>query len=122
MSIYQEQVSGSEEIAVQIRTGTTTTIVDGTSAALTGSQAWRVNWLQVNEVTGGTASLTVELYDGTLAYVQGAGGFSWKAKAVTAYQSITFDQGILVPSGWILRVVTSATGFDVVGTKVRRVG
>lgn len=122
MSLYQEQVSGSEEIAVQIRSATTTTIVDGTSAATTGQQAWRVNWLQVNEVTGGTAALTVELYDGTLAYALGAGGFTWKAKPVTALQSITFDQGILVPSGWILRVTSGATGFDVVGTKVRRVG
>lgn len=116
MTLFQQQISGVEEIAVKITGNTATTIVNGTD------QAWVVPWFQVNENAGGTQTLTVDLYDGTTSYCLGAASLVWKAKAVTAYLSLTFTD-IEVPSGWLLRVTSNnASGqFDVVGTKARRV-
>ena len=88
-------------------------------------QSWLVPWLMVSENAGQTPNLTVDLYnvDGTTAYVLGSGGAAWVAKAVTAKQSILF-QDLLVPKGWALRVTSNnASGyFDVVGLKVRKIG
>lgn len=118
MTLFQQQISGVEEIATKVTANTATTIVDGTD------QAWLVPWLQVNENAGSTPNLTVDLYDvaNTTAYYLGSGGSTWVALAVTAKKSVEFTD-IEVPSGWKLRVTSSdaAGKFDVVGTKARRV-
>lgn len=118
MTVFQNLVGGLEEIAFKIASSTVTTIVDGTE------EAWYVPWLQVNENAGGTPALTLDLYDGTTAYYLGSASFTWNAKAMTAAQSLTFSEGIVVPKGWLLRVKSSdaAGKFDVVGAKTRRVG
>lgn len=118
MTVFQAQIGGLEEITVKVSNSTVTTIVDGTD------EAWYVPWLQINENAGATPSLTLELYDGTTSYYLGSGGFTWKAKALTAAQSVTFSEGIVVPIGWKLRATSSdaAGKFEAVGVKVRRVG
>lgn len=116
MSFYQLQVGGTEEIAVRLAGSSATTIVDGTDAA------WYVPWVQANENNGSTPSLTIDLYDGTTPYYQGAGGSVWRAKAMTAGQSVTFNEGIFVPKGWKLRATSSdaAGRVDLVGVKTKR--
>ena len=118
MTVFQTQVSGLEEVAVKLINATVTDIVDGTV------EAWYVPWLQANENAGGTPALTLELYDGTSSYYLGSANFTWNAKAMTAAQSLTFAEGIVVPLGWKLRAKSSdALGkIDLVGAKVRRVG
>lgn len=119
MTVFQNQVGGLEDIAVKVTTNASPVdIVDGTE------EAWYVPWVQVNENAGGTPSLTLDLYDGTTAYYLGAGGVVYKAKALTAGQSVTFAEGIVVPKGWKLRATSNnaAGQMEAVGTKVRRVG
>ena len=116
MSIFQLQIGGVEEVAVRLSGSSATTIVDGTDSA------WYVPWMQANENNGSTPSLTLDLYDGTTAYYQGSGGAVWRAKAMTAGQSVTFNEGIFVPKGWKLRA-TSSDGsgrIDFVGVKTKR--
>lgn len=118
MTVFQAQIGGLQEVTVKVTGSTATTIVDGTD------EAWYVPWLQINENAGGTPSLTLDLYDGTTAYYLGAGGVVYKAKALTAGQSVTFSEGIVVPAGWLLRATSSdaAGKFEAVGVKVRRLG
>lgn len=115
MSSFQVSIAGTEEIAAKITASTVTTVVDGTS------NGWIIPWMSVGENNGSTPNLTVELYDGTTSYYLQADGFTWVAKAVTAKQSLGFDD-LVVPLGWKIRVTSSdASGrFDVVGIKVRR--
>jgi hypothetical protein len=119
LTVFQNQVGGLEEIAVKVTSNAAAfDIVDGTE------EAWYVPWLQINENAGGAPSLTLDLYDGTTAYYLGAGGVVYKTKALTAGQSVTFSEGIVVPKGWKLRATSNnAVGqMEAVGTKVRRVG
>lgn len=118
MTVFQNPINGAEEIAAKITGNTAVVVVDGSD------QAWYVPWVQVNENAGGTQNLTVDLYDGTTSYCLGTAGATWKAKAVTAYLSLTWSEGIVVPAGWQLRVTSSdaAGKFDVVGIKTRRTG
>lgn len=90
--------------------------IHGTSATIitfgqsgTGQGQFNVVWLRCNEYAGGVANLTVEIYDvaNTTSYYLGSGGFTWKAKALTALQSVLFDDGIPVPNGHQLRVTAS---------------
>jgi hypothetical protein len=107
-------------IAAKIASGTVTTIVDTTDATKGGQVA--IPWFQVNENAGSTPSLTVELFDGTTSYYLGTGGVEWRAKAMTAGQSVTFSDGYIVPNGWKLRVTSSdaAGKMDVIGMKTGR--
>lgn len=117
MTAFQTPIGGLEEIAVKLTGSTVTDIVDGSN------EAWYVPWVQANENASGTPALTLELSDGTTSYYQGASGFTWKAKALTALQSVTFGEGIVVPKGWKLRATSNNAGgqIDIVGTKARRV-
>lgn len=110
--------SAPQEIAVRLTENTVTTIVDGTD------EAWFVHWLQANENNGSTPSLTLDLYDGTTPFYLGSAGVVYKAKALTAGQSVIFNEGIVVPQGWKLRATSNdASGhIDLVGIKARRVG
>lgn len=114
MSLFNLPLGSVEEIAAKITGSTATTVVDGTD------QAWYVPWLAVGENSGGTPNLTVDLFDGTTAYCQVAGGTLWVAKAVTAKQGIIFYD-LFVPKTWVLRVTSSdASGkFDVTGVAAR---
>lgn len=119
MSVFQTSLGGVDEIiAEKISNATATDVVDGTDFP------WYVQWFQVNENAGGTPSLTVEVYDGTTSYYLGSGGVTYKAKALTAGQSVDFDKGYLVPLGYKLRVTSSdaAGKLEVSGLKTRRLG
>jgi hypothetical protein len=120
MTVFQAPIGATEEIAVKLANSTVTTVVEGTDE----DGAWYVPWVQCNEDAGGTPSLTLDLYDGTTAYVLGAGGVTYNAKALTAGQSVTFSEGIHVPVGWSLRAKSSdaAGKITIVGTKARRLG
>jgi hypothetical protein len=76
-----------------------------------------VVWFQVNEISGGTPNLTVAVYnaDTTTSYFLGTGGSTWNAKAMTAKQSVTFNEGIMLEKNEFLRVTISASAADVVG-------
>lgn len=116
MTLFQFQIGGVEEIATRLTGSSVTTIVDGTD------NAWYVPWVQANENAGATPSLTLDLYDGTTAFYQGSGGSVWRAKAMTAGQSVTFNEGIFVPKGWKLRATSgdAAGKIDLVGVKTKR--
>ena len=120
MTLFQVQAGSAEEIAVIIDSSSATPVVESASDV---DGAWYVPWLQCNVDSGGTPALTVDLYDGTTAYLLGAGGVTYNAKALTAGQSVTFTD-IVVPVGWALRVTSgdSAGKITVVGTKARRLG
>jgi hypothetical protein len=107
-------------LATKITTGTVTTVVDATDPLKGGQVA--VPWFQVNENAGSTPNLTVELFDGTTSYYLGTGGVEWRAKAMSAGQSVTFSDGYIVPNGWRLRITSSdaAGKMDVIGMKTGR--
>ena len=121
MTVFNVPIGSLEEVTVKLTGNTVTTIVDGTTDS---DGAWYVPWLQANENAAGTPSLTLDLYDGTTTYYLGSGGVVYKAKALTAGQSVTFSEGIVVPVGWKLRATSNNAGgqIDLVGTKARRVG
>lgn len=120
MTVFQAPIGATEEIAVKLADDNVTIIVEGTDA----DGAWYVPWLQCNEDAGGTPALTLDLYDGATAYVLGAGGVTYAAKALSAGQSVTFSEGIHVPVGWSLRATSgdSSGKITIVGTKARRLG
>lgn len=88
-------------------------IISGTSPTIItlgqGNGAFNVVWMRCNEYAGGVAALTVELFDvaNTVGYYLGSGGFTWNAKALTALQSVLFDDGIPIATGFQLRVTAS---------------
>lgn len=100
-SIFQASITGLQEIAVRVTTDDPTVIADATDTVLF------VPWFQVNEINGGTHTLTVDLYDGTNAVFLGDDtGFTWNIKAVTADASYPFTQGLIIPKGSQLRVTS----------------
>ena len=117
MTVMMQGLAGLQEIAEKVTSNAVTTVVDAASSAL------YVPWLQVSETNGGTPNLSVELYDGTTSYYLGASSSTWKAKAVTAKQSVTFYD-LVVPRGWQVRVTSSdvAGNFDAVGVRASRIG
>ena len=107
MSIFRYDGFAPLPINVRVTANTATTIVDATDSAML------VPWFQVNEHNGGTHNLTVDVYDGTNAvYVGDNDGTTWKARAVSAYRSFLFSQGLVIPKGSKLRVTSSdASGY-----------
>lgn len=107
-------------IATKITSGAVTTVLDGTDPTKGGQIA--IPWFQINENAGSTPNLTVELFDGTNSFYLGTGGVEWRARAVTAGQSITFGDGYILPNKWKLRVTSSdaAGKFTVLGLKIGR--
>ena len=119
MSVFQFGTNGPLPIVKRITANTATTVLDATNNTLF------VPWFQVNEVAGGTQTLTVDVYDGTNAvYVGSDGGLTWNVKAVTAYTSYFFTQGLVIPKGSLLRVTSSdvAGKFHVHGVYVNVTG
>lgn len=119
MSVFQFISNAPLPIKVRITGNTATTIADATNNTIF------VPWFQVNENAGSTASLTVDIYDGTNAvYVGSDGGVTWNVKAVTAYTSYFFTQGLVIPKGSLLRVTSNdaAGKFHVHGVYVNVTG
>lgn len=97
---------GSANFIKQNISGTTATqIVLGQ-----GNGQFNVVWFRCNEYAGLTPTLTVEIYDvaNAVSYYLGSNSFTWKAKAMTALQSLLFDDGIVIPTGHQLRVTASS--------------
>lgn len=67
-----------------------------------------VSHFRVSENNGGTPSLTVEILkaNGDHVYL-GSGGFAWKAKAMTAAQSLLFDDGYILNPGDYIQITSS---------------
>ena len=102
MSVFQFVASAPLSIKKRITGNTATTIADATNNTVF------VPWFQVNEHAGSTPNLTVDIYDGTNAvYLGSDAGVTWNAKAVTAYGSYFFTQGLVIPKGSVLRVTSS---------------
>lgn len=124
MSIFQHQGGPSNLIAKKITANTVTVVVD-TTGAQTGGNTY-IDRFEVNENAGSTPNLTVELYDtgNTTSYYLGdsIGHAVWKAKAVTAGQSVHFNEGYVLPNTWQIRITSSdaAGKFDFIGSKVGR--
>lgn len=99
---------GSSNLVRQNLSTTAATIITFGQSG-TGQGQFNIVWLRCNEYAGGTPNLTVEIYDvaNTTSYYLGSGSFTWKAKAMTALQSVLFDDGIVVPNGHQLRVTAS---------------
>ena len=115
MSVFQFIANAPFPIKVRITGNTATTIADATNNALF------VPWFQVSEHAGSTATLTVDVYDGTNAvYLGDDSGLTWNAKAVTALTSYRFGQGLVIPKGSLLRVTSgdAAGKFHVHGVYV----
>lgn len=65
--------------------------------------AVQVSWFQVTEIAGGTANLTLDLFDGTNAFV------FHRLAALTAGQELMYGRGWYLPKGWSLRATCSIT-------------
>ena len=64
----------------------------------------------MTEIAGGTANLTLDLFDGTTAYV------FHRLAALTAGQEIMYARGWWLPKGWSIRATCSvASNISVVG-------
>lgn len=100
-----------DPIATKITSSTVVNIAGNANSKV------KVPWFSIQENAGSTPNLTVELYDGTTSIYLGSGGVTWKAKAVTANQSIEFTNGLILNVGQYLRVTSSdaAGKFDVTG-------
>lgn len=98
---FNTTLSGPEAIAVRLTNGDWTSVVDASE------EAKYVSWVAFGEHSGATPNLTVSLYDGTSDHYMSADGYCWNAKALTAKQSIAFDD-VVVPFGWILRAQSSS--------------
>jgi len=116
---FQFVAIGALPIQQKITANTATTIVDGTNNAVI------VPWFEVNENAGATPNLTVDIYDGTNTFYPGSDGLdgntatTFRAKAVTANQSVRFSAGYVIQKGSKLRVTSSdaAGKFDVIGLR-----
>lgn len=81
-------------------------IITGTSpVSIAGSTLgpMQVVWFQVTEVAGGTANLTIDLFDGTTAYIL------HPLAAMTAKQELFYGRGFWIPVNWSLRITTSVS-------------
>lgn len=114
-------LGGSANSISKIISLTTPTVIVPASTVPIGQI--QVSYIRCNEIAGSTPNLTVELFDvaNAVSYYLGSGGFTWRAKALTALQSVLFDDGIVVPPNWQLRVTCSAGNqVHVVGVYVGR--
>ena len=102
MSIFVYEGKAPLPIKVRVTGNTATTIADATNRTL------YVPWFQVNEHSGATPNLTVDVYDGTNAvYLANDDGNTWNARPVAAYGSYQFTHGLVIPTGSVLRVTSN---------------
>lgn len=107
MSVFQFNATGILPLRTRITGNTATAVLSATNNVLF------VPWFQVNEINGGTQTLTVDVYDGTNAVYQGDdSGATWNAKEAAAKASYRFSQGLVIPIGSSLRITSSdAAGY-----------
>lgn len=110
-SLFQIQGFAANPIK-QIITGTSATVV--TFGVL---KTVSIPYFRISEYAGGTASLTVEIFNSNTSarYYLGSNSFTWNVKALTAYQSLLFDDGYDLDLGDQLRV-TCSVGSNVLVT------
>lgn len=87
-------------------------IISATSATViaTGSlKTVSIPFFRISEYAGGTPNLTVEIFNTVTSarYYLGASSFTWNTKAVTALQSLLFDDGYDLDLNDQLRVTCS---------------
>src|SRR6185295_9508757 len=89
----------------QIITGTGATVI-----TLGTLKTAAIPFFRVSEYAGGTPNLTVEIFNSntSVSYYLGSNSFTWKAKALTALQSLVFDDGYDLDLGDQLRITCSA--------------
>ena len=86
--------------------------ITGNSATtiFTAKGATNIRSLVVSENAGATPNLTVEIYDvanTTSYYPGGTTATTWKAKAVSAGQAVTFNEQFMLPALWAIRITSS---------------
>lgn len=81
---------------------------------LTATKRTVVTSIEVTENAGSTPNLTVAIYDGTTTY------YRRNAVAVTANQTVTFTEPVMLRNGWSVRILSSdaAGKFDVLVTYI----
>lgn len=93
--------------------GATTDVIDATDKSIT------VPNFEVNELSGGTANLSVGIYDGTNTYPLGDdSGTVWNAQAMTAHKSYKFTGVYPIPKGSKLRIINASGNIAIVGTQL----
>lgn len=114
------QVTTPTEFHLKIADNVAHDVLDGATGIIT------ILRFEVNENNGSAPSLTVAVYDGTNTIYLGSGGAVWKAKAMTAGQSVDFDKGYVLPQNGKLRITSSdaAGRLDIYGIYIigRRTG
>ena len=110
---FQQQVGNSYPILTRISSNSATAVVDGNASA--AGKGIFVHQLLIQETANAATALTVDLYDGTTAFILGDGTTAWTAKAVTAKQSVRILD-IMVAAGQQIRVTSGSVtgGFDVI--------
>lgn len=104
MSVFQFP-GGAANLIAKVLTVATPVVIPPTDK----SGQYNLAWFRCNEYAGGVANLTVEIYDtvNLISHFLGSGGFTWNVKALTAKQSVLFDDGYVIPQGFQLRVTAS---------------
>lgn len=76
---------------------TATTVLPGVKQTVT------ILSVECTETNGGTPNLTIDVYDtaNTTAY------YKKNAQAMTAKQTVLYDEPFTIPNGWVLRVTSS---------------
>lgn len=109
MALFQVQGYAANPIKQNISTTGVTQITTG------GLKTVTIPFFRVSEYGGNTPALTVEIYNGTTSYYLGSNAFTWKAKPLTALQSLLFDDGYDLDLNDQLRI-TCGTGNSVLVT------
>jgi hypothetical protein len=107
MSVFQLVGGAGTPIALKITSTSPTVIAEAT----TGNSRVAVPLFSCTEIAGSTPNLTIDILkpDNTVVYLR-------NAKAMTAKETFTFNEGVLLLPGWKLRVTSSAADqIDVVG-------
>lgn len=110
-SVFHFEGGPLDPIAVKITSSTVVNIAGNANSKV------KVPWFSIQENAGGTPSATVELYDGTTSVYLGSAGVTYRAKALTAGQSVEFTNGYILNVGQYIRVTSSdaAGKIDVTG-------
>ena len=108
---FEQQVGGSYPILTRITSNSVTTVVNGN--ATDAGKGIFVHQLLIQETANAATALTVDLYDGTTAFILGDGTTAWTARAVTAKQSVRILD-VMVAAGQQIRVTSGSVtgGFD----------
>lgn len=110
MSVFQLVGGAGDPFAAKL-TDTNPLVI---AESLTGNSRVSVPWLACTEIAGSTPTLSIDILkpDSTVVYLR-------NAKAMTAKETVVFNEGILLLPGWKLRVTAgTANQIDVVGIQL----